>query len=243
MERFSIFFISRPVPGAQVWFYPHLCMWSTHRSLVLSLPWSSWVCSCEDRVQAWYDCLDRGSPSGAKWAGKPAAMGARDTALVRAFCHAWHKVCEGQPWPGFFWCTAGAWGPVLRGLFFKKLPCSWHMRASSEGACFIAWQPVGKSQPWVGFFYCCWQASACGEREVTTVAPPTVCDSAVVPCFHGSLAFLCRHSLLWISSLPSPQSISPHPTAVLAPSLFSNPHKRAPSLLAHLWTHIPVRGM
>ena len=39
----------------------------------------------EDRVQRWYDCLDRGSPSGAKCAGKLAATGTRDMALVRAF--------------------------------------------------------------------------------------------------------------------------------------------------------------
>ena len=44
----------------------------------------------------------------------------------------------------------------------------------------------------------------CGEREATIVAPPPGCVSAVVPCFHGSLIFFCRHSLLWISSTPIP---------------------------------------
>ena len=47
------------------------------------------------------------------------------------------------------------------------------------------------------------------------MAPPPACDSAVAPCFHGSPVFLRRHSLLQISSLPSPQSISPQPTLVL----------------------------
>ena len=36
-----------------------------------------------------------------------------------------------------------------------------------------------------------------------------MCDSAVAPCFHGSPVFLHRHSLLQISSLPSPRP-SPH---------------------------------
>ena len=58
------------------------------------------------------------------------------------------------------------------------------------------------------------------------MAPPSACDSAVVPCFHGSSVFLRRYSLLQISSLPSPQ-----PIAVLAPGLFSNPHAPAPSPL------------
>ena len=142
MERFSIFFLSHPVPGVQLWFYPHLCVWSTHRSLVLRLPWSSWVCPCEDRAQRWYDCLDRGSLGSAKCAGKRRPRGTRDMALVRAFSGVRHKAHEGQPWLGFFWClAAGARGPTLKGLFFFIA----HIRATSEGA----------------FFYC----SAAGTRE------------------------------------------------------------------------------
>ena len=47
-----------------------------------------------------------------------------------------------------------------------------------------------------------WQASlsivqlpvlACGEREAMVTAPPSTHDSAVLPCFHGCLAFLLRH--------------------------------------------------
>ena len=153
-----ILFLSHHVPGVQLWFYPHLCMWSAHRSLVLRLPWSSWVCPCEDRVQRWYDCLDHGSPSSAKCTGKPVAMDARDMALVRDFSCAQHKAHEGQPWLGFFWhLAAGVRGPALRWLFFFKLPCSQHMRASSERASFIIVgrrRHVGERGYNSGFFPC-----------------------------------------------------------------------------------------
>ena len=169
-------------------------MWSTHRSLVLRLPWSSWVAPVEDQVQRWYDCLFCGSPGGARCTGKLAAMGSRDMALVRAFS----------------------------GI----------------------WQPAHESQPRVGFFYCRRQAPpVCGEREVTIVVPPPVCDSAVEPCFHGSPVFLHRHSLLQISSLPSAQSVSPQPTAVLARASSPFPMHQLPAPLTHLRTHVSVRSM
>ena len=44
---------------------------------------------------------------------------------------------------------------------------------------------------------------ACGEREAMVTATPSTHDSAVLPCFHGCLAFLHRH-------LP-PQSPPSHP--------------------------------
>ena len=201
MERFLIFFLSRPIPGVQLGFYPHLCVWSIHRSLVLRLPWSSCVCPSEDRAWRWYDCLDHGSPDSAICAGKLVATDARDIALVRAFSGARSEAREGQPWPGIFWQpAAGVLGPSLRGLLLL----------SSAGT------------------------GVWGEREVIIVAPPPVCDSAVAPCSHGSPVFLCRYSLLRISSLPSSQSISPQPTAILAPGLFSSPRAPAPSPLAHL---------
>ena len=34
---------------------------------------------------------------------------------------------------------------------------------------------------------------ACGEREATVMAPPSMHDSAASPCLHGCLAFLYRH--------------------------------------------------
>ena len=33
----------------------------------------------------------------------------------------------------------------------------------------------------------------CGEREPMVMAPPSMCDSAVSPCFHGCPAYLHRH--------------------------------------------------
>ena len=52
----------------------------------------------------------------------------------------------------------------------------------------------------------CWHL----EKEAMVMAPPPTHDSAVSPCFHGCLAFLCRHF--------PPQSPPSHP---LTPSLRS----------------------
>ena len=142
IERFLILFLRCPFPGVQLWFHPHLCMWSTHRSLVLRLPWSSWVCPIEDRAQRWYNCLDHRSPGNVKCTGKPAVTGTRDITLVRSFSGARHKVSEGQywpgfssaqpqtregqPWEGFFYCPsagAGVWGE--RGYNSGSSPCVW----------------------------------------------------------------------------------------------------------------------
>ena len=41
--RVWIFFISHSVPGFQLWFYFHLCMWVVHWALLLRLPWRTWV--------------------------------------------------------------------------------------------------------------------------------------------------------------------------------------------------------
>ena len=126
MERFSVFFLSYPAPGVKLWFYPHLCMWSTHRSLVLRPAWSSSVCPSEARVQRWYDYFDHGSPGSVKFAGKLAATGARDMALVRVFPDTQHKVREGQLWGGIFYCSAASasmWGE--RGYNRGSSPCMW----------------------------------------------------------------------------------------------------------------------
>ena len=193
MERFSILFLSRPAPGAQLWFYPHLCMWATYRSLLPRLPWSTWVCPGEDWAWRWHSCLDHGSPGGTRCTGKPATTEARDN------------------------------GPSGR-LFL--VPGCRHARISPGRAFSIAWR----------------QVLTCGESEVTVVALPPACDSAVAPCFRGSPVFLHRHSLLRISSLLSPQAVSLQPTAFLTLGLLSNPHAPAPSPCAHQWTHIPIQG-
>ena len=46
-------------------------------------------------------------------------------------------------------------------------------------------------------------AGMLGEREAMVMAPPTMRDSAVSPCFHGCLAFLHRYF--------PPRSPPPHP--------------------------------
>ena len=74
-------FLSCPAPRVQLWFYPHLCVWTTHRSLLLRLPWSTRVCPGEDRVQRWHDCLGWRGPGGHKCMGKP-ATGTIDPARV-----------------------------------------------------------------------------------------------------------------------------------------------------------------
>ena len=120
-----------------------------------------------------------------------------------------------RPWAQEIWPW---WAPFLapgirrvRADPGQAFSCAWQQ--AHEGQLwggfffFIAQQPARKSQPWAGFFYCHRQVPTCGETEATIVAPPPVCDSAVVPCFQ-CLVFLHRHSLLWISSLPSP-SLSP----------------------------------
>ena len=57
-------------------------------------------------------------------------------------------------------------------------------------------------------------SSACGcrgqraGREAATAAPLLARHSTIALHFYDSLAFVHKHSQLWISSLPSPQAIS-----------------------------------
>ena len=76
---------------------------------------------------------------------------------------------------------------------------------------------------------------ACGERETTGLALPPACNSTVAPCLYDQLAFLQRHSSLWISSLLSPWTISLQSTAVLDLGLLSSLHAPAPSHLVFWW--------
>lgn len=80
------------------------------------------------------------------------------------------------------------------------------------------------------------------ERNYNDVLPP-VCDSAIVPCFHGCAAFLQKHSPPWISSHLSPQIISPQSIAVLTLGLLSHPYTPAPNHCGFWWTHVPVQGL
>ena len=103
----------------------------------------------------------------------------------------------------------------------------------SEGLFFAPGGRCVRTSPRRAFSIVHQQILAYGEREATVMAPPPACDSAVAPCFHGSLVFLRRHFLLQISSLPPPQFVSLQQTAVLAPGLLSNPYTPFPSHLAH----------
>ena len=53
------------------WKPVHFCMWATHKSLFLRLPWRTWVCSSGDRVWKWHNCLNLGNTLGARWAQWP----------------------------------------------------------------------------------------------------------------------------------------------------------------------------
>ena len=81
-----------------------------------------------------------------------------------------------------------------------------------------------KGAPWVGSYsvvqclrhlmgqtlYCSAANGGVWGREAVVMAPPPMPDSAVLPCFHGCLAFLHKHF--------PPQSCPSHP---LNPSLHS----------------------
>ena len=102
------------------------------------------------------------------------------------------------------------------------------------GAFSSAQQQAHNGHPWwSSFLVPGGQGPVCGEREAAMAAPPSACYSTVVPCFHGSPGLLHRHSMLWISSLPSSQVVSSQPTAVLPLGLLSNPHTPSPSPHAH----------
>ena len=64
---------------------------------------------------------------------------------------------------------------------------------------------------------------ACGEKKAMVMASPLMCDSAVLPCFRGCLAFLPHIPSIRLFSLTSPQSISLQSTAPLALGLPHNP--------------------
>ena len=84
---------------------------------------------------------------------------------------------------------------------------------------------------------------ACGESEAMVMSSPATRDSAVSPCFHGCLIFLHRYFPTTISSLTSPQSVSPQSTAALALRLLHDPQTPAPSCCTFQGTCIPVQGI
>ena len=79
-------------------------------------------------------------------------------------------------------------------------------------------------------------------REAMVMAPPPTDDSAVTP-FPWLLGFPPLVFPTMISSLTSPQSVSPQPTAPLTLGLLHNSLTPAPSCCAFQETSIPVQGM
>ena len=61
--------------------------------------------------------------------------------------------------------------------------------------------------------YC--SAEVCGEREAMVMAPPLMCDSAVLSCFHGCPASLHRHFPL---QSPASHPLNPSPCSKQQPS-------------------------
>ena len=99
---FSIPVLSHHAPGARSWLYLHLCVWVIHRSLVLRLPWRTWVCLSEDQARSWHSSLGHGDPSSIRYTEEPVATGSGDTALssvqslshVRLFVTPWTAACQ-----------------------------------------------------------------------------------------------------------------------------------------------------
>ena len=98
------------------------------------------------------------------------------------------------------------WGPTLRSAHPALKGAPW-VESYSVVQCgrHLMGQPL----------YCSTNnAGVWGERETMVMAPPLPWDSAVLPCFHGCLAFLHRHfppqchiPLIHLSAVNS----SPHP--------------------------------
>ena len=86
------------------------------------------------------------------------------------------------------------------------------------------------------------QKLACGGREAMMMTPSPTCDSAVLPCFCGCLAFLHIH---FPPQYPPscPFSLSLRSTAALALGFLHNPQTPAPSCCAFQGTCVLVWGM
>ena len=67
--------------------------------------------------------------------------------------------------------------------------------------------------------FSCWHVG----REAMVMAPLPMHNSAVLPCFHNSPAFLHKNFPTSVSSLTSPRSISLQSTAALTLGLLHNP--------------------
>ena len=90
--------------------------------------------------------------------------------------------------------------------------------------------------------YCSGADASMWEREAMVMAPPTMCDSAVVPCFHGCLAFLHWHfpprslsSRHFNPSLHSQEQLSPWDCSTIPKlQLLPTAPSRGPVLLSRV---------
>ena len=115
VERFSILFLSHSAPGAQLWFYLHLCIWVIHWSLLLRLPWRTWVCPSEDWVWRWRSCLDQ-----RPWKHQVCGgAGAEDTALLGLF------LASGNSAPVRTRYGGGSAGCIVGNLVMPGVQGSW----------------------------------------------------------------------------------------------------------------------
>ena len=76
-----VFFLSHTVPGFQLWFSFHLCMWLVHWALLLRLPWRTWVFPSECQVWKWSRCLGRRGPGSTRYSGELVARAAVNLVL------------------------------------------------------------------------------------------------------------------------------------------------------------------
>ena len=96
MGRFWVFFLRHTAPGFHLWFYFHLCIQVIHWSLLLRLPWRTWVCPCEGQVWKWYSYLGCKGSGSTRYSGELAARAARNTVLQKGMA-----TRIGQYTPGF----------------------------------------------------------------------------------------------------------------------------------------------
>ena len=131
--------------------------------------------------------MDHGDPGSSKHSETLVSSGTEAMALLESFSSLWQLAFKEPPWLVLLCCLeqqAVKGTPRARVLLY----CSAHQAL--------------KGPPSLGFFSIGQLlALVCGVREATVMAPPPVCDSAVLPCLRGCPAFLQRHSLL--RSLPS----------------------------------------
>ena len=82
-------FLSHTVPGFQLWFYFHLCMWAVHWGLLLRLPCRTWVCLCEGQGRRWCSCLGLRGSAGTRYSGELAARPQEIQCSTRVSNHYW----------------------------------------------------------------------------------------------------------------------------------------------------------